>query len=436
MDATRAGVGCTGRGWRSKAGSRAGSGREATGFFKAGFSLPSFGGPGINDAAVVEAVSDKAGGVAQDQAAFFDGDGAAKQGRVGGELRAAEPLIGRGRALVASGSDGGIADRRVDGLRLGQRLVERDAAAERLDGLVAGVGKGGCRREADAGAAIAEGQIGGVVELERRGQVQARAGRDDPLVGDVILGESWLYIDGVVLDGRDGDDFAGCRSADNDFVANCDAVRAADLDLRGAGTDGSGEVGLNGRGADMCDGDGFNAVAEGVDVETDFVADGDVFKRSDFDVGGAGDGVVREIGLRAGLADGGDGGDFVLLDVSCDRRIGCAVAEGDLLSDFEIGNAFDRHVGGAGGNGDDEAFRQRLPDGGVIGGRRAVAGDGAGFSGCTVADGDGVVDLHAGCIAEVNGGVSGVRGNGEAGVGKAEQIEAVGGEFGSGRHFD
>ena len=58
---------------------------------------------------------------------------------------------------------------------LRQGAVERDARAERLDGLVAQVGKSRIRREADPCSLSAEGQVRRMAESQRSGQVEARA---------------------------------------------------------------------------------------------------------------------------------------------------------------------------------------------------------------------------------------------------------------------
>ena len=118
--------------------------------------MVTLGGPRIDEEAVVEAVDDQAGGVAQHHAAGG--------GREGG---AAEPLVGRRSPLIARGRDRGVAHDRVDRVVLRQRAVERDAGAERQDGLVARVGNGRRRLEADARSASAEGHVGRMVELQR-----------------------------------------------------------------------------------------------------------------------------------------------------------------------------------------------------------------------------------------------------------------------------
>ena len=78
--------------------------------------LISLGGPRIDEAAVVEAVDDEACGVAQHHAA-----------RARRERRAAEPLVGRRRALVARGRRRGVAHDASIAVLAGERRVERDA---------------------------------------------------------------------------------------------------------------------------------------------------------------------------------------------------------------------------------------------------------------------------------------------------------------------
>ena len=129
-----------------------------------GGGLVTLGGPWVDEAAVVEAVDDQASGVTQHHVAGAGGEGGAP-----------EPLVGRRSPLVARGRDRGVTHNRVDRVVPGQGAVERDAGAERLDGLVARVGKGRRRLEADPRSPNAEGDVGRMVELQRGGQVEARA---------------------------------------------------------------------------------------------------------------------------------------------------------------------------------------------------------------------------------------------------------------------
>ncbi len=63
----------------------------------------------------------------------------------------------------------------IDRVVVGQGAVERDAGAERLDRLVAGVREGGGRLEPDSGSLDAEGNVGCMVEFQRGGQIEAGA---------------------------------------------------------------------------------------------------------------------------------------------------------------------------------------------------------------------------------------------------------------------
>ena len=122
----------------------------------------------------------------------------------------------------------------------GQRAVERDAGAKRLDRLVARVSKGRRRLEADSRSAIAEGKVGRMVELQRRGQVEACA-RSYHLLGvDMRLGEGGRKVDAGAgrtrgADGGDGDGFLVRGSADGDLVAYSETVHVADFDIGRAG---------------------------------------------------------------------------------------------------------------------------------------------------------------------------------------------------------
>ena len=59
----------------------------------------------------------------------------------------------------------------VDLVIAGQRVVQSDSCAKRLDRFVAGMRKGRCRLEADPRSPNAEGDVGRMVELQRFGQV-------------------------------------------------------------------------------------------------------------------------------------------------------------------------------------------------------------------------------------------------------------------------
>ena len=78
------------------------------------------------------------------------------------------------RTLIARSRDARVAHHRVDRVIVRQRTIERDAGAERLDGLVARVRKRRRRRETDSGPAIAERHVGRVVELQLLRDREAR----------------------------------------------------------------------------------------------------------------------------------------------------------------------------------------------------------------------------------------------------------------------
>ena len=94
----------------------------------------------------------------------------------GGE-GAPEPLIGRRRPLVTHRRGQGVDHGRAVRVALGQRAVERDAAAQRLHRVAARVRELRGRREADPRPHVGHVDARHVVELERGGQVDARAGR-------------------------------------------------------------------------------------------------------------------------------------------------------------------------------------------------------------------------------------------------------------------
>src|ERR1019366_4653619 len=157
-------------------------------------------GPWVDEAAVVEAVDDQASGVTQHHAAGEGGEGGAP-----------EPLVGRRRPLVARRRDLGVTHNGVDRVVLRQGAVERDAGAERLDGLVARVGKGRLRLEADPRSASAEGEVGRMVELQRGGQVEARSLRYHKLAVEMRLSEGRRKVDAGAGRARGADGGYGDR---------------------------------------------------------------------------------------------------------------------------------------------------------------------------------------------------------------------------------
>ena len=253
-----------------------------------------------------------------------------KKGSVGGEFRAAEPLVRSGRALVSGGEDSGVAHNGIDGVVLGQRAVEGDAAAERLDRLIARMREGRGGLKGYARSAIAEREVGGVAEPERAGQVEAGAGFYHLFRIVVRLLEGGGEFNAgplrtLVIHFRDGDRLLVGRGADGDLVARGEAAAAANLDVGGACAGIGGKIGAACLAPDAGDGDGLDAVALAVDVETDLVTDGDAADGGHLDVGRAGGHVGRKVGLHAGRPDGGDGGQLVMFEVPANDRVGGAV---------------------------------------------------------------------------------------------------------------
>ena len=203
----------------------------------------------------------------------------------------------------------------------GQWAVECDAGAERLHRLIARVCKGCHRLEADPRSSIAERKVGRVVELERRGQVEARTRSYHQLVRAVwALSRAGVKANtGAVrtrgTESGDGDDLMACGGANGDLVAHRETVHAADLDTGRAGARICREIGAGGLRADARDCDGLDPMTDAVDIQPDLVTGRDVGDRRHLDVGRTGGCVRREVGLRARFADRGDRGHLVLLDV-------------------------------------------------------------------------------------------------------------------------
>ena len=177
---------------------------------------------------------------------------------------------------------------------VGQWAVERDAGAERLDGLVARMGKSRRRLEADSRSPIAEGEVGRMVELQRRGQIEARARTiphtlaltcalaragvksmpvpSDPAVPTaVMVTVSW---------------FAGVPTVSLSPTAKPFTLRTLIL-VAPALASAERFVWLACR-ADLRDGDGLDSMADAVDVQPDLVTDRDVGDGRHLDVGRAG----------------------------------------------------------------------------------------------------------------------------------------------------
>ena len=170
-------------------------------------------------------------------------DGASpKETALADETRASEPLVGFRRPLVARGRDRGVTHHRVDRVVVGQRAVERDAGAERLDGLVARVGKGRRRLKADPRSAIAEGEVGRMVELAAgqpdRGPCPDRSPSSPSICAWARAGVKSMPVPlapGARATAVMVNRFSVRGSANGHLVAHSETVHAADLDIGRAG---------------------------------------------------------------------------------------------------------------------------------------------------------------------------------------------------------
>jgi hypothetical protein len=230
--------------------------------------LITLGGPRVNEAAVVKAINNVASGVPQYHAAF----------PTGGKFRAAEPLVGYRRPMVAGGRDRSVTHNCVDGVVFGQGPRERDPGAERLDWFVARVSKGCRRLEADPQSPIAEGKVGSMVEFERSGQAEARALIYDLFIIEMRLGDGRRKVH-ARAGGTRGTDGGDCnrvlvrQGANAHPVTHGEAAHPADFDIGRAGASVGHEPAATRLCADARDCDGLDPVAHTVDVEPDFVTD-------------------------------------------------------------------------------------------------------------------------------------------------------------------
>src|SRR5208282_5593080 len=129
---------------------------------RSGPALVALGSPWVNQLTIVETVSDQAGGVPQHDAARTGKGGTSK------------PLAGR-RPLVSGGRDHRVTHGGVDGVIVGQGLVECDAGAQRLKRFIARMGMDRRRLEANPCSVDTEWEIGRMIEFQRGLQFKARA---------------------------------------------------------------------------------------------------------------------------------------------------------------------------------------------------------------------------------------------------------------------
>ena len=190
--------------------------------------------------------------------------------------------------------------------------------------------------------AIAEGKIGRVVELERRGQVEAGARFYYSLVADVRLFQGWREFNACAARtaGADRRVVTACLSAGvpmRILSPTAKPRRLRTLILVAPALAFAARFGALRLRAHVVHRHGLDAVADAVDVEADLVANRDVGDGSDFDVGRAGMCIRRQVGLRARLADRSHSGYFVLFHAFRHGGIGGAVSQSDLLADHESG---------------------------------------------------------------------------------------------------
>lgn len=215
-----------------------------------------------------------------------------------------------------------------------------------------------------------------MAEPQGSGQVDSRTGYEDFLIPDVRLFQSRRELDaGTLQAGRadcsNGHGLLVRGRADGDLVAHSKTMQIAGLDIgRAFGGIGSKVRALR-RGTYMRHCDGLNSMAGTVDIETDPVADGDVGDRRHLQGGRSGRRVGHEVGLGAGFAHRGDGGDFISLHFDRYSGISRSVTKGDLLANHKAGRAHDGHVRGAGRDPDHRAIGQRLPHRCGVAGSRA-----------------------------------------------------------------
>ena len=353
--------------------------REVAGLLRAGIRLVAFAQVRIHDEAVVERIGHVALRVAEGDVAGALGEG-----------RAAEQEV-----RLAGEAGGAAHNGLVDGMGRLERLLEFQREAEREDRLVAVVRELRRGFEGDTRAAHAVRHVGGVGELQRLGDVQARAR---------ILVR---------------------------------AQRAVQRVARGRRAHGRNRHSLD-------------AVSLAIDVQPDAVAHGNVRRGGDLDVGVAGFCVHGQIPLGAGLAHLGHGHDLVLLEDAGDGGPVRTVADGHLLAHGEVRGGRDGEAGRSGRVLDAVPARERLPQRGGRAGRLEAAPERAAARGrrlrrrrvhrpdgvLLLAEGDFVAGLEAFDAADVDRLVA-LRGvHGQAGSGQAQDVEGLRRELRAGGDLD
>src|ERR1700733_12999324 len=149
-----------------------------------------------------------------------------------------------------------------------------------------------------------------MMEPQGTRQIEACARTDDPFTRHMRFGECRCNIDRRALrplatHGGYSNGLLACRRAHHDLVAYSETRPPAYADLGRTGVCRSCEVRLDCGCANMGNRNGFDSVANTVDIEPDFVADGDIGEGGHLYVGGSGRRIRREIGLCARFTDRG-----------------------------------------------------------------------------------------------------------------------------------
>src|SRR5262249_14593035 len=154
--------------------------------------------------------------------------------------------------------------------------VERDASAERLNGLIARVRKACLRPEADTRSPRAEGEVRRMVELQRGGQVEASSLSYHKLAVEMRPSARRRKFDARTPDGLDRNGFVVCGRANSQLVVAGETGRAADFDPGRAGAHIRCECGPARLRADFGDRDCLDPMADAVDIQPHLVTGRDV----------------------------------------------------------------------------------------------------------------------------------------------------------------
>src|SRR5690242_4909081 len=120
-----------------------------------------------------------------------------------------------------------------------------------------------------------------MVEFERCREIEACAQSHHRFVAGVGLREGWCEVDAGAgrscgPDCGHSNSFLACRGADDDFVTRNETAHVANFNVGGAGTRISREISAIRLRAYARDCEGLDPMSATLDVQSDFVADGDV----------------------------------------------------------------------------------------------------------------------------------------------------------------